>query len=532
MATTIPCPNPICTHQFGLAELQSAAQLLCPKCGFKMQGRAAAPPKPAAPPAKPAPKPAAKPAAPKLAVAQPMAAKSAPAQVKAATPIAAGPVPASAPVEVATGPPPAAALPSGEESLSDGTFFNPEVGAATGALVRTGTSKKKFNWMRLLITLFAVGFAVCIVIVAITGIFWFFLGSDGLRGMMQTDGGYIGNLRNAKNENEKVYRLVLPKGEWGYDGELTSRFNPDKERQAVVSAWKSNDYDFWFVLVAKDYGMHKPRDAEMLRIAIDKLEAYFTDGLELGAKAEPMKFGSLSAQKLQFRGEAKSVRWLGECYLFFNNGIAYWLIAASPDENVIDYFATALPEKHVFLLSDRKGWREQPLPTEAFASVDSKIDMTALKGVWEEGDPKAEDTTCKLLLGGKYLRAKDNRKNARLLIFALEKKDDLKAAITAARDHLAAREKESNEKAKVVHASDVVPGQSELGSLEDVGNKRGRMVDLKLMLAEEPEPHRYYLLSVINDPTVCYVIVCECSWASRQIWRQDFQDVLRTMRVK
>ena len=135
-------------------------------------------------------------------------------------------------------------------------------------------------------------------------------------------------------------------------------------------------------------------------------------------------------------------------------------------------------------------------------------------------------------MAGKYLREKDNRKNALLLIFTLDKKDDLKSALKAAREHLETREKESNDKSKIAHAADVAPGQSELGSLEDVGNKRGRMIDLKLMIAEEPEPHRYFLLSVINEPDICYAIVCECSWGSRQIWRQDFLDVLRTLRVK
>src|SRR5437879_215403 len=119
MANTIPCPNPVCTHEFGLAELQSAAQLLCPKCGFRMEGRGPA-----------------KPAAPKPAVAQPIA-------VKVALATAAPPEPAaSAPVSTP--------IADGEGSLSDGTFFNPDVGAGAGTLVRTSAPPRKFSWMRLL----------------------------------------------------------------------------------------------------------------------------------------------------------------------------------------------------------------------------------------------------------------------------------------------------------------------------------------------------------------------------------------------
>jgi len=194
----------------------------------------------------------------------------------------------------------------------------------------------------------------------------------------------------------------LPKEDWTFDGDLRNRFD-------AKAAWQNDRYKkpFWFVLDAKDYGMHKPRDAEMLRIGIDKLKAFFVDGLELAAKAEPFDFGNLPAQKLPFRGEVKSVKWLGECQLFFNNGIAYWLIVASPDEEVLEYFVGELPAKHVFVMTERRGWREQPLPTESFASSDNKLDMTALKGIWESGDPKDEDPNCNLLLTGKYLQVKD-----------------------------------------------------------------------------------------------------------------------------
>ena len=81
-----------------------------------------------------------------------------------------------------------------------------------------------------------------------------------------------------------------------------------------------------------------------------------------------------------------------------------------------------------------------------------------------------------------------------------------------------------------MHAAD--DGQTESGIQEDIGNRPGRLVDLKLQIGDELEPQRYYLLSVVNEPDVCYAILCECSWKSRPIWRQDFMDVLRTLQVK
>ena len=132
-----------------------------------------------------------------------------------------------------------------------------------------------------------------------------------------------------------------------------------------------------------------------------------------------------------------------------------------------------------------------------------------------------------MLLAGQYKRKKDNRLNAIMLVMALKKEDDLKSAVKAVREYL---DKGLGENYKFVQADDVVKGQPDIGSLEDIGNKRGRRLDLKLLFGEETQ--RYYLLSVINDGDACYAIVCHCGWESRQIWRQDFLDVLGTFQVK
>src|SRR5205814_2200520 len=96
-------------------------------------------------------------------------------------PLAAPVVASSAAVAVGTGP-----LPSGEESISDGMFFNPEIGADAGTLVRTaGKPKRRFNWMKLLVMVLSIGFAACIVIVAVIGTLWFFLGTEGVRGLKE-----------------------------------------------------------------------------------------------------------------------------------------------------------------------------------------------------------------------------------------------------------------------------------------------------------------------------------------------------------
>src|SRR5207249_2485386 len=120
---------------------------------------AASAPKPAAPimiPNIPSAAPAPKPAAP---INVPKAPKPKP---PLATPIVAPP---AAPAVAVAVPSPTAA-PGKDSSQSDGDYFNPEIGADAAPLVRSSRVKKGFNWLRLLIILFAIGFAASVVITA------------------------------------------------------------------------------------------------------------------------------------------------------------------------------------------------------------------------------------------------------------------------------------------------------------------------------------------------------------------------------
>jgi hypothetical protein len=188
-----------------------------------------------------------------------------------------------------------------------------------------------------------------------------------------------------------------------------------------------------------------------------------------------------------------------------------------------------LPEKNIFVTAERRGWREQPPVMENFTSLNGKIVLTGPKEVWTKGNALDEDETGELFLHGTYRGGeKDNRKNALLLIFTMEKKDKLQDAVKAVREYL--DKKKDDKSYKIFNAAELVPGQADNGSLETIGEKRGHRVDLKLQFNDEPKT--YYLLAVINDPDICYAILCECSWESRQIWRQDFLDVLASLRAK
>ena len=536
MSKTIPCPNPICTHAFSLADLQAASQLLCPKCGFRMAGKGAASTKPAAtprpkadatlPPTRIAPKPPAAPVTPPAASPVPA---QAPSKLVMATPVpaptAAQPILATA-VTAAPPAPPTAATVRGEESISEGSFFNPGFDAPSGPLLRSSQRKKKGGGgKKLFVAVLAIGIAVSAVVIGVGFLVFFVLGGGdtGIRTAAAPEGTvYNGNLRNAKGELEKAYKLVLNKNDWAPDNEISASCK-------AHAAWKNKEQEFWFAILIKDYGMFKPRDADMLRFGIDKLKGHFGDTLELAAKGEPPKIGELPAQKLKFTGQVKAAKWIGDCIMFFKDGIAYWLFMCSPDPGVVDQFAAELPEKNFFVVTERRGWREQPVPMETWTSINGKLAVTTPKEMWDKHNAKNEDEKGELLLFGRYQKEKekDNTKNAQVLIFALDPQKDLQEAMKAARDYLEKKQLSGeNNGYKIVSAD----AQGDGGIVDNVGNRRGRLIDLKLQFNDEPK--RYYLLAVLNEPDSAYGILCECTWESRQIWRQEFLELLRTLNVK
>jgi hypothetical protein len=151
-----------------------------------------------------------------------------------------------------------------------------------------------------------------------------------------------------------------------------------------------------------------------------------------------------------------------------------------------------------------------------------------LKKTWEGlRNPKDVEENGVLFLSGKYMRAKDNRKNANFLVFTLKKEEDLKSAMKAAREYLDNKVKGENETYKIAIATEVSPGQTDAGSTENVGNRPGRVAELKRLAVDEIQ--RYYFLAVVNEADATYVVLGDCSWDSRQIWRSDFLDVMRSI---
>jgi hypothetical protein len=332
---------------------------------------------------------------------------------------------------------------------------------------------------------------------------------------------FNGEIRNQKNSQEKVFRILTAKNTWKMDSNLRSGLK-------AVLALQRSDADAWLAVGAKDYGTRKPRPAELVKEGKEHLEGYFGETLELAEKTENAELAGQQDQRLEFKAQIKQVFWQGECYLLTKNGIGYWFLMAAPTFEEAQRELTELQQDNrgLVLLEERRGWREQPPKMESFKGNKFPVYLSAPEGVWEQFKAEDQDERGELFLFGRYLKEKDNRKNASVLILALDKKPSLEESLKDARAYFDSKKKEEDSK----YQTEPIAEKGEEGVLRRIGDVPGRILDLRLQLGNEPK--RYILLAVADGGAQHFAIVCDCTWESRQIWRQDFLDLLGTFQVK
>lgn len=545
MASNLPCPNPACTHVFTPGELKGATQVKCPRCGtlFKFRtspgGSAEAgakpgqPNRPMAPSVSPARPPLAKPVGPNprtIPVAPPSAplanappsGRSGPPRRAMDNPFADEPLAGGPPVEL----PPEAPLPPEGDPFAEESLAVDDDGRP---LVRTRRPQKKSGGRALIFSLLA----LVMVAGAVGGYFLLrdrFLPGGGESDPRREIQGKVKNLRNAE---EKAFVLRLPlKDTWTAAPALKSGL------KAQIALEKTNP-DIWLAVLARDYGTRKPRDAELVKEAIDRLEGNFGETLELGANPVGREVLGEPARCVEFKGQTGVVVWRGEVWTFTHHGLGYWIFAGAPtlqqaQEALIDLVDT---QKALAFADERRGWSEQPPKLESFAAEKLPLSLKAQEGVWEKL-PNAQDVDEKgeLALYGRYLGErdkKDNSKNAEILVLALDKQADLKTSLKFAWTYLEEKRKEQVQNfnlAPVLAEDGETKEMKEDGVEGKVGNADGWIVDLRGSVGDEPR--RFIQLAVVHADNQAVAIVCECAWGNRQIWRQDFRDLLATMRVR
>jgi hypothetical protein len=498
-----PCPNPICSHTFTPEEVHSAAALKCPVCGQVFQFRTgAAPAQPGPHAAKPVPGPLpsripiAKPAAPFVQL-------GAPVHAAATLPPVAG--------SVAQPAAQAASIPDSGSNLAGGA--GPLVQPRLERAVR---SHRHLIFLGIGILL---GFTLIIGgVLALKAVFR----SDDSSFLSEKGQVIIGTVRGPKSIEENAFKLILANRDWTPASDM-------RKRLGVITAWKGVDKDGWFAVSVRDYGLMRPRDAELLGAGIERLEQYFEGTLELAEKAEPARLDDMPGQRLLFKGRLNSVTWWGHMYMLAHHGLGYWIYVAAPSkEEAEELFAQDLQggEHGFFLYTQRKGWREQPPKIDSFATADGAMTVTAPEGVFVRHSAKDQDEHGELYLFAKYQKEQDNRKNAGVLVLALAKQEGLKEALQSTRQYLEHKKQEESKDYKVEAAGEA-GAPLELGVAAAVGNQPGRIAEYKLLRGDAAV--RFWIVAVVNDRDKVYAIRCDCNWESRQIWREDFQELLRSV---
>jgi hypothetical protein len=533
MPNILPCPNPACSHAFTAEQLKGVTMLRCPACGMEFRfggasaGRAAPSTPVARAPAVPLAKPVSAPPPRGQPVAAPRAMPLPPPIPPSAAVTAAQPeiLPDTVLPEDAVLAPAAAVRPVSQAAPP--TSGVPDAGHA-GPLIRARYQPR--GWGGLTYAFVGGGVLLAIAAVIVLVILSQRKGADPDDGKRATEkkpppGRVIdGYLRSAAKE-EKVVRLTLTDKSWEHETNLRKGFD-------AVLALQRKDTKTWLGIAVKDYGNSRPRDAELIAAAKERLEDVFDNSLELGDATQKVELAGQPAQRIVFKGKLESAFRHGQCYMFSQRGLGYWLYVIAPTADAARKEVAELQEANALALVDeRVAWREQPVKLETFAANKLPVTLQAPEGVWEKFPPFEEDDRTDLYLAGKYKQEKDNRKNAFAVVLALDKEADTKEALKAARDFVEKKRKEENKDATLALAGgDAIPEQGELGTIAKFANRQGRMVELRVQ--DKERPLRYLMLAVIVEPDRTIAVVCECSWESRLIWREDFRDLLATLRVK
>ena len=336
-------------------------------------------------------------------------------------------------------------------------------------------------------------------------------------------GGLIYMIRNKRGEDERAFTLRVDRDSWNANKELRTRL-----KAIAAFSHKEDNGEVWFAIAVEDYGQRLPRQGELLDGAFDRMRRQFGDTFQYDAKeiAEVKTLG-VDSLRFPFKGTAGGEIWEGECRLIAKDGLAYWILVAGPSRDdaraVYDHLEE---EKTIELTTERRDWTEQTPAPDVFLSRSGGLSMTLPKGVWQKFDPTTADENGDLFLSGQFPREQGNAKSANLLAIALPRNDDPREAYKTAISYL---EKKKQEESNEYRFDPVRDEGAWNGDVMDRGDQKFVVGEIRVM--RNTDPMRYVVLAVVGDDAKTYALRFECAWAHRAIWRQDFLDLIKAVRV-
>ena len=321
----------------------------------------------------------------------------------------------------------------------------------------------------------------------------------------------------------------------------TKPWQQDKVLQAAMKvdlAYRRTGPSGVMALAFKDYKKRLPRDAELIDAALSKLRSYLGSvEYELQPKNEEVKLVGQPALQLDFQGEdPEHVQISGQCWTTAARGVGYWLFAWGPLEDQDKLTSEWASFRQNYRLGDqREGWTEALRETIPIKGVKLPYKLEYAKGLWEKQSTDGYDKRADVVLLGYDPKDKDARRGdmaALVQILALDKAADLETAVKEARDHLLDMEKEkqdgAGDKFNFPEATIEVANEKSLQNVDvttNIGGFRGHL--FKLEARKSGDQRKYVVLAVVNmENEGVLAVVCECDWARRDYWEQEFTPLL------
>jgi hypothetical protein len=290
----------------------------------------------------------------------------------------------------------------------------------------------------------------------------------------------------------------------------------------------------WLAVLAQDYKDRTPPDGELVDEGVRRLREFFKGfEYEVKDKQKESKLAGQHALHMDIQGQMNEVLMAGECWALGYKGFAYWLVTWAPAgeaEQLADEWETL--RKGFALLGERDGWNGPVVTEAALAGTKAGYTLTYVEGLWEKQKPGDYDARADAaLLGHDQADPKDTARTATAVVLLLDRADDLKAAVTAARAHLEKKQKSEYPETTVEEVQEKNP---KVGGPDrppdEIGNVRGRLLRLHVSNGENRE--RLVYLAVVVQPEQVVAIPCECDWRRRTYWEANFDQLLRKFRLK
>jgi hypothetical protein len=318
------------------------------------------------------------------------------------------------------------------------------------------------------------------------------------------------------------YRFQAPRGPWTQDKAV--------ERELGASfAMRRTDPNSWFAVVVRDYKERMPRDDELLREAVGRLNRFFKRGAEWVQRDEDA-FAGLPAQRLVFSAESGSnVPVCGECLMTAHAGLAYWFFGWTPaatDEAVLAGVQQEWRQvrEGFTLLKEREGWTGKVPEVVTAEGRKVRYRLKYTKGLWENDDnPAGADL---LLHGRDPEHSEDARRWAWVRVFLRPAAADAEAALADARAFVQQREKALYPETTMDPVPEAGKGGLPDGAVE-LGQAGTRVMRLRVKKAEDYE--YFFAIAAVPRPTATLVLVCECAWSQREAWEDRFGPVLHSL---